>query len=166
MQYDATIGQYFDNARWYGTGGGRFLSQDPRAFAAGDVNLYRFVGNDPTDASDPSGLEATTFLVGGMMFLGGVAAAPIIINAAMIGAVAGAAVFAKIQYIEFNEALAAQAAAAAENARLNARLMQLQMTRMNAQLAAQATAIAAVHNTLPPPDWGAFEESVRARRAN
>jgi RHS repeat-associated protein len=161
MQYDATIGQYFDNARWYGPGSGRFLSQDPKAFAAGDVNLYRYVGNEPTDATDPAGLEATTILVGGMTFLAGVAAAPIIINVAMIGAVAGAAVFAKIQYTQYNEALVALQEAQAENARLNARLMQLQMTRMNAQLAAQATAIAAVHNTLPPPDWGAFEESVR-----
>jgi hypothetical protein len=39
----------------------RFTSQDPDGFAAGDPNLYRFVGNHPTNATDPSGLvEETT----------------------------------------------------------------------------------------------------------
>ncbi len=32
------------------------LSQDPIGFAAGDANLYRYVGNHPTMATDPSGL--------------------------------------------------------------------------------------------------------------
>ncbi|MCO8123236.1 hypothetical protein NHH03_15920 [Stieleria sp. TO1_6] len=33
------------------------ISQDPIGFAAGDANLYRYVGNGPTNATDPSGLE-------------------------------------------------------------------------------------------------------------
>lgn len=37
---------------------GRWLEQDPIGFDAGDMNLYRFVGNDPTNSVDPSGLEA------------------------------------------------------------------------------------------------------------
>ncbi len=32
------------------------LSNDPIGFAAGDANLYRYVGNGPTNATDPSGL--------------------------------------------------------------------------------------------------------------
>ena len=32
------------------------LSQDPIGFAGGDANLYRYVGNHPTLATDPSGL--------------------------------------------------------------------------------------------------------------
>jgi uncharacterized protein RhaS with RHS repeats len=28
-------------------------------FAAGDTNLYRYVGNDPTNNTDPAGTEAT-----------------------------------------------------------------------------------------------------------
>jgi hypothetical protein len=36
---------------------GRFISKDPIGFAAGDANLYRFVGNNPANATDPSGLE-------------------------------------------------------------------------------------------------------------
>lgn len=35
---------------------GRFITTDPIGFQAGDVNLYRFVGNHPTNATDPSGL--------------------------------------------------------------------------------------------------------------
>jgi len=59
MQFDATTGQYYDNARWYGSGVGRFLSQDPTGFAAGDTNLDRYVGNGPSNATDPSGRDGT-----------------------------------------------------------------------------------------------------------
>jgi len=37
---------------------GRWLQQDPIGFAAGDENLYRYVRNAPTIASDPAGLFA------------------------------------------------------------------------------------------------------------
>ena len=43
--------------RWYDAGVGRWLSQDPIGFAAGDANLYRYVGNGATNATDPSGLS-------------------------------------------------------------------------------------------------------------
>jgi hypothetical protein len=33
----------------------RFTSEDPMGFDAGDPNLYRYTGNDPTNATDPSG---------------------------------------------------------------------------------------------------------------
>jgi RHS repeat-associated protein len=46
-----------NEARWYDTGTGRWLSMDPIGFAAGDVNLYRYVGNNPTNSTDPSGLQ-------------------------------------------------------------------------------------------------------------
>jgi hypothetical protein len=35
---------------------GRFVQRDPIGFAAGDNNMYRFVGNGPTGKVDPSGL--------------------------------------------------------------------------------------------------------------
>jgi hypothetical protein len=35
---------------------GRFATTDPIGFLAGDVNLYRYVGNHPTSAVDPTGL--------------------------------------------------------------------------------------------------------------
>ena len=37
---------------------GRWTSEDPIAFAGGDPNLYPYVGNGPTNATDPSGLQA------------------------------------------------------------------------------------------------------------
>src|SRR5258708_21796374 len=36
---------------------GRWLQQDPTYFLAGDANLYRLVGNNPTNKTDPSGLR-------------------------------------------------------------------------------------------------------------
>jgi RHS repeat-associated protein len=36
---------------------GRFLQPDPKEFAAGDYNLYRYCHNDPVNRSDPMGLE-------------------------------------------------------------------------------------------------------------
>jgi hypothetical protein len=36
---------------------GRWLTQDPLAFAAGDADLYRYVGNGPTNQVDPFGLD-------------------------------------------------------------------------------------------------------------
>jgi uncharacterized protein RhaS with RHS repeats len=35
---------------------GRFLQPDPKEFAAGDYNLYRYCHNDPVNKSDPDGL--------------------------------------------------------------------------------------------------------------
>jgi RHS repeat-associated protein len=63
MQYDAVTGQYYDHARSYGSIVGRFTGRDPIGFAAGDSNLYRYVGNDTTYAVDPTG-EIVWVLVG------------------------------------------------------------------------------------------------------
>ena len=53
---DASTGLDYANARYYDPSLGRFISQDPTGFAAGDSNLYRFVDNHPTYATDPTGL--------------------------------------------------------------------------------------------------------------
>jgi hypothetical protein len=37
---------------------GRWLSEDPTGFQAADADLYRYVNNDPTNATDPTGLVA------------------------------------------------------------------------------------------------------------
>ena len=37
---------------------GRWLEEDPIGFGGSDTNLYRYVGNNPTDEVDPSGLLA------------------------------------------------------------------------------------------------------------
>jgi RHS repeat-associated protein len=57
MEWDAAIGQYYDHARYYGSSAGRFETQDPTGFAAGDTNLYRYVANSPVDSLDRSGLQ-------------------------------------------------------------------------------------------------------------
>jgi RHS repeat-associated protein len=66
--WDADTGLQYNRARWYDPAQGRWLTQDPIGFAAGDVNLYRYVGNSPTNATDPSGLDGRT--VNGHTFIG------------------------------------------------------------------------------------------------
>ncbi len=58
-EFDAALGFYFCRARYYDPAQGRFISADPISFAAGDFNLYRYVGNNPISASDPTGLAAS-----------------------------------------------------------------------------------------------------------
>jgi len=47
---------YYYRARYYDPTVGRFISSDPIEFMAGDVNFYRYVGGDPVNFVDPSGL--------------------------------------------------------------------------------------------------------------
>ncbi|MHC5539237.1 RHS repeat-associated core domain-containing protein [Singulisphaera rosea] len=60
MRYDTATGLYYDRARWYDGVTGRFVSQDPMGFAAGDANLYRYVKNSPTNYIDPTGMYPGT----------------------------------------------------------------------------------------------------------
>jgi RHS repeat-associated protein len=52
------FGFYEYRARGYDPSLGRFLSEDPKGFDAGDYNLNRYVSNDPLDKTDPMGLDA------------------------------------------------------------------------------------------------------------
>lgn len=45
---------YYYRARYYDPSIGRFMSEDPKGFAAG-VNFYAYVNNNPLNANDPSG---------------------------------------------------------------------------------------------------------------
>jgi RHS repeat-associated protein len=54
-QYDGGLGLTLFGARWYNSAAGRWLSQDPLGLGP-DSNPYRYVGNGPTDGTDPSGL--------------------------------------------------------------------------------------------------------------
>jgi RHS repeat-associated protein len=58
--WDSEIGLQYNRARYYDPKGGRWISLDPTAFGAGDANLYRYVGDDPTGRSDAQGLAANT----------------------------------------------------------------------------------------------------------
>ena len=48
---------YDMRGREYGPDAGRFQTEDPLRFGGGDPNLYRYVRNQPTTYTDPSGLE-------------------------------------------------------------------------------------------------------------
>src|SRR5262249_6689500 len=56
-EFDSESGLYYERARYYDPNIGRWRSQDPLGFAGGDVNLYRYVHNGPSDGKDPSGLD-------------------------------------------------------------------------------------------------------------
>lgn len=56
-EWDAETELYYYRARYYDPATGRFLEQDPIGFDAGDANLYRYVGNGPTNYTDPMGLK-------------------------------------------------------------------------------------------------------------
>jgi len=47
----------YHRARWYDPAAGKWLSEDPIGFAAGDENLYRYCGNQATGIVDPEGLD-------------------------------------------------------------------------------------------------------------
>jgi len=59
--FDQATGLQYNNARWYFAETARWMSQDPIGFAAGDGNLYRYVGNDSLRFTDPSGLYHLDF---------------------------------------------------------------------------------------------------------
>jgi RHS repeat-associated protein len=54
---DSETGQIDDNARLLDTVHSRWYQQDPTGFNAGDSNLYRYVDNDATNLTDPTGLN-------------------------------------------------------------------------------------------------------------
>ena len=56
MELDPITGLYYDHARYYDAAMGRFVSQDPKGFKAGDADLYRYANNEPTIHTDPSGM--------------------------------------------------------------------------------------------------------------
>jgi RHS repeat-associated protein len=56
-EQDSETGLDYYRARYYDSAVGRFISEDPLRFGAGDPNLTRYVGNSPTNFVDPSGEE-------------------------------------------------------------------------------------------------------------
>ncbi|MFA5652722.1 MAG: RHS repeat-associated core domain-containing protein, partial [Desulfomonilia bacterium] len=57
-EFDPETGLYFYRARYYDPMEGRFISKDPLGFAAGDVNLFGYVQNNPVNWIDPWGLDS------------------------------------------------------------------------------------------------------------
>lgn len=55
-ELDKETGLYFYRARYYDPMNGRFTSEDPIGFLGMDLNLFRYVTNNPTNLIDPKGL--------------------------------------------------------------------------------------------------------------
>ena len=56
VQYEADHHLYYMRARYYDPDTGRFISEDPIGFGGGQTNLYAYVGGDPVNNIDPTGL--------------------------------------------------------------------------------------------------------------
>jgi RHS repeat-associated protein len=59
---DPETGLEYDHERYLNLAISRFMSQDPSGFGAGDMNLYRYVSNNPTNFQDPPGLGSLPLL--------------------------------------------------------------------------------------------------------
>ena len=64
-EYDSTSQLQYSRARFYDATTGRWLSEDPLGFSAGDVNLYRYVWNAPIGYVDPMGTDGGGVGTGG-----------------------------------------------------------------------------------------------------
>jgi RHS repeat-associated protein len=63
LRYDSVAELYDNRARAYSPTLMRFLQNDPIGFPAGDADLYRRVGDDPVNATDPMGLSERVLLL-------------------------------------------------------------------------------------------------------
>jgi RHS repeat-associated protein len=89
-------GYYYMKARYYDPAVGRFISEDPIGFAGGDVNVMAYVGNNPVNGIDPSGLcnlsgvaeGVGLVIVGGTIVYVAVGSAPVTL---VVGTTTGAA---------------------------------------------------------------------------
>jgi RHS repeat-associated protein len=56
-EFDTATKLQYNRARYYDAAVGRWISEDPKGFVAGDVNDQRYVGNRVVFATDPSGRQ-------------------------------------------------------------------------------------------------------------
>jgi RHS repeat-associated protein len=56
-EFDTATKLQYNRARYYDAAVGRWISEDPLGFAAGDANVGRYIGNQVSDEMDPSGMD-------------------------------------------------------------------------------------------------------------
>ncbi|OGR36898.1 MAG: hypothetical protein A2091_11395 [Desulfuromonadales bacterium GWD2_61_12] len=100
-EWDKELGLLFYRSRYLDPMEGRFTSKDKIGFNGGDVNLYRYVRNQPTDWVDPSGNFAETMAVGGFFVCG----PPCAVAGALVGIGLGTYIGQKIweDLVAYNE---------------------------------------------------------------
>jgi RHS repeat-associated protein len=64
---DSDSGLYLCTLRFYDPANGRFVTRDPIGFAGGS-NLFGYTGNDPANATDPSGRLGVAIEIGGQTY--------------------------------------------------------------------------------------------------
>ena len=91
-EFDKDADLQYNRARWYDAKQGRWTQEDPIREQAGDTNLYRYVGNSPADATDPSGLFLKKFFnwLKKNPIIGGIATAVVGALTGGLGLLAGA----------------------------------------------------------------------------
>jgi RHS repeat-associated protein len=57
-EYDSATQLQYNRSRYYDAGAGRWISEDPLRFSAGDSNLTRYSKNNPINSTDPIGQMA------------------------------------------------------------------------------------------------------------
>lgn len=96
FKYVGSFGYYQDGsarnyvrARYLDKGKGRWITEDPIGFGGGDVNLFRYCGNNPIKYIDPTGLSLLP--IGSLVLIG------------LIGACIGGAFFIGKRYNDNGE---------------------------------------------------------------
>jgi RHS repeat-associated protein len=100
-EYDALTGLYHYRARAYDPDTARFLQEDPIWFEAGDLNVHRYVGNNPVNWVDPNGMSNSGYTQVAAVSAGALTAGQIATHV-MFATAAGTAAYLAIETTKRN----------------------------------------------------------------